>query len=309
MSRFINLPRLFRGTGADRRDWYHIDAGGLTVGRVAQTISVLLSGKHKPIWSPDTDVGDYVVVTNADKVEFTGHKWRQKIYHRHSTYPGSLKEIPAWRMLEKEPTRILRLAVKGMLPRNRTRKDRFRRLKLLIGPENPFEGQLHPNAHLADPVAGEAQEMIAAPSARKEEWPIRSMKDFSVPEIVQTEKGIIIPHNPQILPPGACQKRMHHVHRIRKPHLYGEVTISPPEDDDEPFHLEIKRLAEKKSTKMRKQTPRRNLDDFYDTVLEEIAASDVVEPATVDLSGYLTKLPRIPDIVVEDDAAEQEEEE
>eukprot|EP01096_Ripella_sp_DP13-Kostka_P012005 TRINITY_DN4937_c0_g1_i1.p1 TRINITY_DN4937_c0_g1~~TRINITY_DN4937_c0_g1_i1.p1 ORF type:complete len:305 (+),score=122.32 TRINITY_DN4937_c0_g1_i1:45-917(+) len=287
MSRIFNLPRLFRESGAEKRNWYHIDAAGLTVGRVAQTVAKLLTGKHKPIWSPEVDVGDYVVVTNVEKVEFTGHKWRQKIYYRHSTYPGGLKKIPAWRMLERAPDRVLKLAVKGMLPKNHTRKMRFLRLRLCVGPENPYEGQLHPSAHLANPIDGEPQELIAAPSANPIDSPLRAMTDFTIPTMIHTKSGIIIPHNPQILPPAVQQQSMHHEQRLRKLHEWGDLKVSEPESENEPFHMEIVPLAAKRSSKNRKPSTGRVLSDLHDEAIKYHVNLPEPEPFSAEIPSIL----------------------
>jgi len=124
-----------------KRDWYEIDATGHTVGRIATEIARVLMGKHKPEFSRHVDVGDFVVVTNADKVEFRGKKWQQKIYYKHSRYPGGLKETPAEEMRDKYPERILHSAVRGMLPTNRQRKDRLKRLKIYVTDSHPHSAQ------------------------------------------------------------------------------------------------------------------------------------------------------------------------
>ena len=123
------------------RDWHVVDAAGKTVGRIATQIARVLTGKHKPMYAPNTDVGDFVVVVNADKVHLTGKKWTQKTYYTHSLYPGGLKETVAGKMLVKKPERILELAVRGMLPKNRLRDDRMTRFKVYAKPEHPHAAQ------------------------------------------------------------------------------------------------------------------------------------------------------------------------
>ena len=123
------------------RDWHVVDAAGKTVGRIATEIARVLSGKHKPMYAPNTDVGDFVVVVNADKVHLTGKKWTQKTYYTHSLYPGGLKETVAGKMLVKKPERILELAVRGMLPKNRLRDDRMTRFKVYAKAEHPHAAQ------------------------------------------------------------------------------------------------------------------------------------------------------------------------
>jgi large subunit ribosomal protein L13 len=124
-----------------RKNWYLVDAREKVVGRLATRIAVHLRGKHKPIFSPHADAGDFVVVVNADKVALTGAKWEQKNYYRHSGYPGGLKQLSAKQMLEKKPAEILRSAVKGMLPKNSLGRRQLKKLKIYVGPEHPHQAQ------------------------------------------------------------------------------------------------------------------------------------------------------------------------
>src|SRR5579875_322448 len=105
--------------GEIERQWYVVDATGQTLGRLASDIARVLRGKHKPIFTPNADVGDHVIVINASKVAFTGKKLTDKIYYRHSGYPGGLRKITLGQMLEKHPERVLEKAVRGMLPRTK----------------------------------------------------------------------------------------------------------------------------------------------------------------------------------------------
>ena len=123
------------------RKWQLIDAEGQTLGRVATEIARLLRGKNKPQYTPHVDTGDFVVVVNAEKVVVTGKKVEQKVYRRHTGYPGGLKETSYEVMLERKPTEILRKAVKGMMPRTRLGRQQFRKLKIYAGPEHPHEAQ------------------------------------------------------------------------------------------------------------------------------------------------------------------------
>lgn len=123
------------------RDWYEIDATGHTVGRIATEIARVLAGKHKPQFSRHVDLGDFVIVTNVDKVEFRGNKWDQKIYYKHSLYPGGLRKTTAAEMRDRFPDRILHAAVRGMLPNNRLRADRLKRLKLYASDSHPHVAQ------------------------------------------------------------------------------------------------------------------------------------------------------------------------
>ncbi|ADC89123.1 ribosomal protein L13 [Thermocrinis albus DSM 14484] len=124
-----------------QRNWWLIDAEGKTLGRLASQIARLLRGKHKPYYQPDVDCGDFVVVVNADKIRVTGKKLEQKIYYRHSNYPGGLKAYTLRWMLENKPEEVIRLAVKRMLPKNRLGHRMMKRLKVLRGPEHPYVAQ------------------------------------------------------------------------------------------------------------------------------------------------------------------------
>lgn len=124
-----------------QREWYLVDATDQTLGRLATQIATLLRGKHKPTFSPNLDGGDFVVVVNAEKVRLTGRKPDQKIYYRHSNYPGGLKQTPYKRMLAQHPERILRFAVKGMLPRTRLGRQQITKLKIYAGPAHPHAAQ------------------------------------------------------------------------------------------------------------------------------------------------------------------------
>ena len=127
--------------GEVARDWYVVDAEGQTLGRLATRIADTLRGKDKPQYTPHTDTGDFVVVVNAEKVAVTGKKMEEKMYRRHSGYPGGLKERPLREQLERRPTDVLRKAVKGMLPRNRLARQQLLKLKIYAGPEHPHEAQ------------------------------------------------------------------------------------------------------------------------------------------------------------------------
>lgn len=128
-------------TAETRHDWYVVDATGQRLGTLAVRIARALSGKHKPTWTPHIDDGDHVVVLNAEKVELGGNKWSQKVYHRHSGYPGGLRTETAAEVLEKHPERLIERAVRGMLPTNRMRDVQLGRLKVYAGAENPHSAQ------------------------------------------------------------------------------------------------------------------------------------------------------------------------
>jgi large subunit ribosomal protein L13 len=123
------------------RGWWLIDATDLPLGRLATRVATLLTGKHKPIWSPHIDTGDHVVVVNASRVRVTGNKLGQKRYYRHSNYPGGLREESLSDLLARKPERAIEMAVKGMLPQNRLGKAMFRKLKVYPGADHPHQAQ------------------------------------------------------------------------------------------------------------------------------------------------------------------------
>lgn len=123
------------------KKWYLVDAKDIVLGRLATQIAVHLRGKHKPIFTPHTDTGDFVVVINADKVVLTGNKWDNKIYYRHSGYIGGLKQISARKLMEKKPDQVLYMAVKRMLPKNSLGRRQLKKLKIYAGSEHPHEAQ------------------------------------------------------------------------------------------------------------------------------------------------------------------------
>lgn len=121
--------------------WYVVDAEGEVLGRLASTIAARLRGKHTPLFTPHVDMGDWIVVINAEKIVLTGRKWEKKNYYRHSGYIGGLKTITAQKLLEKKPEDLIRLAVKGMLPKNRLGRKLFKKLKVYTGGQHPHEAQ------------------------------------------------------------------------------------------------------------------------------------------------------------------------
>ena len=124
-----------------KRQWHLVDAEGKVLGRMASRIADVLRGKHKPFYTPNVDTGDFVVVINAGKVVVTGKKAQQKVYQRYSGYPGGLKEIKYADMLERHPERIIRLAVRRMIPSNKLGRRVLKKLKVYRGPEHPHEAQ------------------------------------------------------------------------------------------------------------------------------------------------------------------------
>ncbi len=124
------------------RKWWVIDASGKKLGRLATEAAVLLKGKHKPMYTPHLDVGDFVVVVNAAKIEVTGKKLSDKMYYRHSNYPGGFRSVNLEKLLQTHPTRAIEYAVKGMLPHNRLGAAMFKKLKVYAGTEHPHEAQV-----------------------------------------------------------------------------------------------------------------------------------------------------------------------
>jgi large subunit ribosomal protein L13 len=127
--------------GEVTREWYLVDAQGQTLGRLATQIADTLRGKRKPQYTPHIDTGDFVVVVNAEKIAVTGNKLDQKIYYRHSGYPGGLKSRTLREQLDRRPTEVIRTAVRGMLPKNRLARQQLTKLKVYAGPEHPHESQ------------------------------------------------------------------------------------------------------------------------------------------------------------------------
>ena len=127
--------------GEIQRDWYVVDAEGQTLGRLATQIAERLRGKGKPHFTPHVDTGDFVVVVNAEKIAVTGNKLEDKLYYRHSGYPGGLRQRPLREQLERVPTEVLRKAVRGMLPRNRLGRQQLTKLKIYAGPDHPHAAQ------------------------------------------------------------------------------------------------------------------------------------------------------------------------
>ena len=128
--------------GDIEHQWHVIDASGKTLGRLASQIAILLMGKHKPTYTPNLDTGDYVVVINATKVRVTGDKARQKVYYRHTGYPGGLKATTYEKMMATHPTRVVEYAVKGMIPHTRMGRAMLKKLKVYAGESHPHQAQV-----------------------------------------------------------------------------------------------------------------------------------------------------------------------
>ena len=124
-----------------QRRWWVVDAKGQTLGRVASKVAPLLRGTHKPYFTPHLDTGDYVIIVNADKIHVTGKRMDQKTYYRHSGYPGGLKSLTLRELMDKYPTRALRYAIKGMLPKGPLGRRMFKKLKIYASADHPHQAQ------------------------------------------------------------------------------------------------------------------------------------------------------------------------
>lgn len=159
------MIKTYSTKGSDiKREWHVIDANGQVLGRISSQIAILLMGKSKPLFNRNLDVGDYVVVINAEKVRVTGDKAKQKEYYRHSGYPGGFKVTTLENVLATHPERIIEHAVKGMLPKNRLEDRMMTRLKVIVGEEHPYGGQIKKTA-----VKTEGTKTDAATTAEKTE--------------------------------------------------------------------------------------------------------------------------------------------
>ncbi|MDT8444506.1 MAG: 50S ribosomal protein L13 [Desulfuromonadales bacterium] len=124
-----------------QKDWYVVDLEDKVLGRMATEIARVLRGKHKAIFTPSVDTGDFVIVLNAEKVRLTGNKLSKKMYYRHSGYTGGLTETPAGKLLEKAPEELIKKAVKGMLPKNKLGRQMYKKLKVYCGADHPHQAQ------------------------------------------------------------------------------------------------------------------------------------------------------------------------
>ncbi|MBT4936940.1 50S ribosomal protein L13 [Candidatus Peregrinibacteria bacterium] len=132
------IPKIITG---DQRKWHIIDASNVVLGKLAAKIAPMLRGKHRPTFTPHLDLGDYVIIINAEKIKLSGEKMKKKIYYKHTGYIGHLKQQTAEEMMEKDPTKIIYLAVKGMIPHTKLRDDMLQRLKIFAGSTHEHEAQ------------------------------------------------------------------------------------------------------------------------------------------------------------------------
>jgi large subunit ribosomal protein L13 len=137
----MSMNTVFAKKNEVERKWHIIDAEGIILGKLAAKVATVLRGKNKPIFTPNVDAGDFVIIINASKVRLTGKKLRQKMYYRHSGYPGGIKQTSALEMLQKTPERMIMLAVKGMLPKNRLGRALMKKLKVYAGSAHPHSPQ------------------------------------------------------------------------------------------------------------------------------------------------------------------------
>jgi large subunit ribosomal protein L13 len=134
--------RTFNPSGKDiPRDWYVVDADGMTLGRLATRVASVLRGKHKPTFTPHLDMGDHVIIVNAARIVLTGDKAGAKEYHSHSGFPGGLRSVPFLRMMQRSPEQVVETAVRGMLPKNSIGRASLRKLKVYAGPDHPHVAQ------------------------------------------------------------------------------------------------------------------------------------------------------------------------
>jgi large subunit ribosomal protein L13 len=158
-------------TGELSAQWFTIDAEGQVVGRLAAQIAPILMGKHRPTYTPHIDTGDYVIVTNVEKVVFSGDKWQQKTYQRYSGFSGGQREEAAWSLLKRRPEQILELAIKRMMPKNKIGRHMLGKLKLVVGPNHPHQAQ---NPATLEPYSGRPAPtgaILAPPPAERKRRP------------------------------------------------------------------------------------------------------------------------------------------
>ena len=185
--------KTFVATPANRqRDWYVVDAEGKTLGRLATQIADALRGKRKPEYTPHCDTGDFVVVVNAEKIRVTGNKLNDKLYYRHSGYPGGIASRTLGEMLERRPEEVIRKAVKGMLPRNRLARQQLTKLKVYAGPEHPHEAQKPKQMEVEALMADDERQDDEQPQAEQpaaEQAPPETEQPAEDPDAPETRSG------------------------------------------------------------------------------------------------------------------------
>ncbi len=199
-------------TGQLAPQWYVIDATDQVVGRLAAQIAPILMGKHRPTYTPHVDTGDYVIVTNVDKVVFTGNKWQQKVYQRYSGYPGGQKEEAAWKLFERRPEQILELAIRRMMPKNKLGRHMMGKLKLFAGPQHPHQAQqpipLEPR--VGRPASAGlllAPEQVVNPPRRRKKR-VKAEGEAAVAEAPRAEPQLPAPEVEEQLPPPPVEEQL-----------------------------------------------------------------------------------------------------
>lgn len=163
------------------RQWFAIDAEDQVVGRLAAQIAPILMGKHRPTYTPHVDTGDYVIVTNVDKVVFTGNKWQQKSYQRYTGHTGGQKEEPAWRLIERRPERVLELAIQRMMPKSKLGRAMMGKLKLYVGDQHPHQAQQPIPLEAKSGRPASAGALFAPPPVEKKKAPRREPEAEAAP--------------------------------------------------------------------------------------------------------------------------------
>jgi len=234
------------------RVWHLFDAAGHGLGRAANKAARLLIGKHKPIYDPAVDVGDYVVVVNAEKIDFGGAKWSKKVYQWHTGYPGGLKQLTAKQLLEKHPERLFEYAVESMVPRNRLRKPRMERLRIYAGPNHPHAAQINSSPTQVPSVIQEIMpphkevEFSAEERTMSKEdadliggYTYKFEKGDEPGQVVVTERKVdSAKENAYKERKVARKKRIGEFREFQKPEV-------PPPKEGEPFHFPILKEAPK----------------------------------------------------------------
>jgi large subunit ribosomal protein L13 len=186
------------------KQWYVIDANEAVVGRLAAQIAPILMGKHRPTYTPHIDTGDFVIVTNVDKVVFTGNKWQQKFYQRYSGHPGGQKDEQAWKLFQRHPDRILKLAIQRMMPKNKIGRHMMSKLKLYVGDAHEHQAQSPIPLAAIDGRPSAAGAIYAPKAAAKASKPRRQAKVVEVATIPEAELQLPPPaeaHEAQLPPP------------------------------------------------------------------------------------------------------------
>ena len=191
------------------KQWYVIDANEAVVGRLAAQIAPILMGKHRPTYTPHIDTGDYVIVTNVDKVVFTGNKWQQKFYQRYSGHPGGQKDEQAWKLFQRHPDRILKLAIQRMMPKNKIGRHMMSKLKLYVGDSHEHQAQSPiplPAIHGRPSAAGAIYAPKAAAKAPRSRRKAQVVEVASIPQAELQLPSPAEAHEAQLPPPAEAHE-------------------------------------------------------------------------------------------------------